>query len=84
MIITPRFLILVLDVNKVPLSVGRCLDNVIDNCLGPTSITSVLSEVRSRKLLVIQAFTSCRLASILGSCTISSGKVGCHQHSNGS
>src|SRR4029434_6351017 len=49
LIITPRFLILVLDVNQIPSSVGRWLDNVILNCLGPTSITSVLSELMSKK-----------------------------------
>ena len=64
LIITLRLLVLVLDVNEVPLSAGRRLDNVIVNCLGPTSITSVLSELRSRKLLVIHAFTSFRQASI--------------------
>src|SRR4029434_1257366 len=71
LIITQKCVILVLDVNEMPSSVGRWLD-VILNCLGPTSITSVLSELRSRKLLVIQDFTSCRQVSILGKCTISS------------
>ena len=53
-----------LNVNEMPFSVGRWLDKVILNCLGPTSTTSVLSELRSRTLLVIQAFTSSRQASI--------------------
>ena len=52
-------------VNKMSSSVGRWLDCVILNWLGPTSITSVLSELRSRKLF-IQDFTSCRQVSILG------------------
>ena len=34
LIITPRCLILVLDVNEMPWSVGKWLDNVILNCLG--------------------------------------------------
>ena len=67
------FLILVLHVNDVTSSVGWCLDNVNHNCLGPTSKNLKNVELRNRKLLVIQAFTSCRQASILGSCTISSG-----------
>ena len=70
LIITARFLILLLDVKEMASSVGRWLDSVT---IGPTSITPFLSELRNRKLLVIQAFTSCRQASILGSCTISSG-----------
>ena len=79
---------LVLDGNGIESSiVGRWLDNVVLNCLGLESITSVLSELRSRMLLVIHAFTSLRQASILGRCTIYQvswiGKVGCHQHSNG-
>ena len=73
LIITPRILILVLDVDEMPLSVGRWLESVILNCLRPTSITSVLSELKSRKLSAIQDFASCRQTSILGRCTISSG-----------
>src|SRR4029434_8355524 len=38
LIVTPRFLILVLDVNEMPSSVCRWLDNVILNCLGPTRV----------------------------------------------
>ena len=75
MIVTPRFLMLVLGVG-MPSSVGRWLDNVILNCLVPTSIASILSELRSRKLLVIHALTSFRQASFFGSFTISSGFVG--------
>ena len=66
---------LVIDVNETPSSVGRWLDSVLLNCLGPTSITSVFYELRSRKLLAIQDFTSCRQASILGRCTIPSGFI---------
>ena len=76
LIITTRFLMQVLDVNEMPSCVGRWLDSVILNCLGPKSITSVLSELRSRKLLVIHALTSFRQASFFGSFTISSGFVG--------
>ena len=67
---------MLLDVNEMPSSVGSWLDNVILNCLGHTSMTSVLSELRSRKLLVIHALTSFRQASFFGSFTISSGFVG--------
>ena len=56
LIITLRLLMLVIDVNETPSSVGRWLDSVILNCLGPTIITSVLSELRSRKLLAIKDF----------------------------
>ena len=64
--VTPRFLMLVLGVNEMPSSVGRWLDGLILNWLGPTSIISVLSELRSRKWLAIQDFTSCSPGFYLG------------------
>ena len=51
LITTPRFLIIVLDVNGMLLSMGRRLDNVILNYLGPTSITSVLSEFKEQDVV---------------------------------
>ena len=44
LIITSRFVMLVLDLNEMSSSVGRWLDSVILNCLVPASITSVLPE----------------------------------------
>ena len=77
---------LVLGVNEMPLSVGRWLDSVILNCLGPTSITSASSELRGRKLLAIQDFTSCRQVSSWVDVQFHQvswiGIGGCQQHSN--
>ena len=65
-IVTPRSLTLVLDVSEMPSSVSRQLDSVILKCLGPTTVTSVVLLLRSRKLLVIHVLTSLSQGFILG------------------
>ncbi len=56
--ITPRFLTVVLEAKVMPSSVTRSLGKVLLRCLGPSTITSVLSEFSNRKLQVIEVFMS--------------------------
>ncbi|KAF3690421.1 hypothetical protein EXN66_Car006094 [Channa argus] len=59
---TPRFLAVVLEARLMPSSVTIWLDIKSLRLLGPNTMTSVLSEFKSKKLWDIQAFMSCRHA----------------------
>ena len=59
---TARFLMVVLEARVMPSRVAISLDDVFLRCLGPSTITSVLSEFSSRKLQVIQVLMSLRHA----------------------